>query len=132
MGLENVRKRIQKDMPAETRKYLKRSKSILTKPMSKLNDDQKREATLMLEISEDLRLAYGLKESFYREVLIQKNKEQPQYKVNAWIDICKKSKLREFRSYITTFTNWSDEITNSFDYKHSNGALEGNIQILRH
>lgn len=124
-SLENVRKRIQKDIPTKLRIYLKRSKSILTKPMQKLNDDQKREAALMLEISEELRLAYGLKESFYQEVLVQKNKEQAQYKVNAWIDICKKSKLREFRSCITAFTNWSDEITNSFDYKHSNGALEG-------
>ena len=70
--------------------YLKRSKSILTKPMSKLNDDQKREAALMLEISEELRLAYGLKESFYQEVLVQKNKEQAQNKINAWLDICKK------------------------------------------
>ena len=124
-ALENVRKRIQKDTSAEIRIYLKRSKSILTKPMPKLNDDQKREAALMLEISEELRLAYGLKESFYQEVLVQKNKEQAQYKVNAWIDICKKSKLKEFRSCITAFTNWSDEITNSFDYKYSNGALEG-------
>ena len=124
-SLENVRKRIQKDIQTKLRIYLKRSKSILTKPMQKLNDDQKREAALMLEISEELRLAYGLKESFYQEVLVQKNKEQAQYKVNAWIDICKKSKLREFRSCITAFTNWSDEITNSFDYKHSNGALEG-------
>ena len=51
-SLENVRKRIQKDTSAEMRIYLKRSKSILTKPMPKLNDDQKREAALMLEISE--------------------------------------------------------------------------------
>ena len=79
----------------------------------------------MLEISEELRLAYGLKESFYQEVLVQKNKEQAQNKINAWLEICKKSKLREFKSCITAFTNWSDEITNSFDYKYSNGALEG-------
>lgn len=124
-GLENVRKRIQKDIPAKLRTYLKRSKSILTKPMSKLNDDQKREAALMLEISEELRLAYGLKESFYQEVLVQKNKEQALCKINAWLEICKKSKLKEFRGCITAFTNWSDEITNSFDYRYSNGALEG-------
>ena len=124
-SLENVRKRIQKDTSAEMRIYLKRSKSIFTKPMSKLNDNQKREAALMLEISEELRLAYGLKESFYQEVLVQKNKEQAQNKINAWLEICKKSKLREFKSCITAFTNWSDEITNSFDYKYSNGALEG-------
>lgn len=124
-GLENVRKRIQKDIPAEIRKYLKRSKSILTKPMTKLNDNQKREAALMLEISEEIRLAYGLKESFYQEVLVQKNKEQAQNKISAWLEICKKSKLKEFRSCITAFTNWSNEITNSFDYRYSNGALEG-------
>lgn len=124
-SLENVRKRIQKDIPAKLRIYLKRSKSILTKPMTKLNDDQKREAALMLEISEEIRLAYGLKESFYQEVLVQKNKEQAQYKINAWLEICKKSKLKEFRSCIIAFTNWSNEITNSFDYRYSNGALEG-------
>lgn len=124
-SLENVRKRIQKDIPAKLRIYLKRSKSILTKPMTKLNDDQKREAALMLEISEEIRLAYGLKESFYQEVLVQKNKEQALCKINAWLEICKKSKLKEFRPCITAFTNWSNEITNSFDYRYSNGALEG-------
>lgn len=130
-SLENVRKRIQKDIPAILRKYLKRSKSILTKPMLKLNDDQKREAALMLEVSEELRLAYGLKESFYQEVLVQKDKEQAQNKINAWLEICKKSKLKEFRSCITAFTNCSNEITNSFDYRYSNGALEGKYTKIK-
>ncbi|MFR4814906.1 MAG: transposase [Peptoniphilus sp.] len=33
--------------------------------------------------------------------------------------------LKEFRSCVTSFNKWFDEICNSFDYPWSNGLLEG-------
>ena len=64
-ALENVRKRIQKDISSKLRKYFKRSRILLTKPASKLSSDQAEGVSLMLGFSEDLKLAYRLKELFY-------------------------------------------------------------------
>ncbi|KXB70815.1 transposase [Peptoniphilus sp. DNF00840] len=54
-ALENVRKRIQKDNSSNLRKYFKRSRSLLTKPASKLTSEQAKEVSLMLYLSEDLK-----------------------------------------------------------------------------
>lgn len=64
-ALENVRKRIQKDISSKLRKYFKKSRSLFTKPASKLSSEQAKEVSLMLDLNNDLKLAYRLKELFY-------------------------------------------------------------------
>ena len=124
-ALENVRKRIQKAVSSNLRKYFKRSRSLITKPSSKLTSEQANEVSLMLELSKDLKLAYGLKELFYQYVLTQPNKKRAKKCLNEWIRRAEESGLKEFSSCITAFNNWFDEICNSFDYPWSNGPLEG-------
>ena len=130
-ALENVRKRIQKDISSKLRKYFKRSKSLITKPASKLTSDQAKEVSLMLDLNEDLKLAYRLKELFYcvpcgyQYVLSQPNKVRAAKSLREWIRRAEESNLKEFKSCITAFNNWFDEICNSFDYPWSNGPLEG-------
>ncbi|MDU1583331.1 MAG: transposase [Peptoniphilus harei] len=46
--LENVRKKIQNDISSKLRKYFKRSRSLVTKPASKLSSDQAEGVSLML------------------------------------------------------------------------------------
>jgi len=58
-ALENVRKRIQKDISSKLRKYFKRSRCLLTKPASKLTSDKAKKVSLMLGFSEDLKLHIG-------------------------------------------------------------------------
>ena len=47
-ALENVRKKIQKDISSKLRKYFKRSRSLLTKPASKLSSEEAKDVSLML------------------------------------------------------------------------------------
>ncbi|MGF0096702.1 ISL3 family transposase [Peptoniphilus sp. SGI.035] len=124
-AVENVRKRIQKDLPTKLRKYFKRSKSLISKPASQLSSEQAEEVALMLEFSEELKMAYKLKELFYQYVLTQPNKIRAEKALNEWLKRAKESNLFEFRFCITAFTNWFDEICNSFDYPWTNGPLEG-------
>ena len=124
-ALENVRKRIQKDISSKLRKYFKRSRSLITKPASKLTSEQAKEVSLMLDLSNDLKLAYRLKELFYQYVLSQPNKVRAAKSLREWIKRTEESNLKEFKSCITAFNNWFDEICNSFDYSWSNGPLEG-------
>ena len=124
-ALENVRKRIQKDISSKLRKYFKRSRSLITKPASKLSSEQAKEVSLMLDLSNDLKLAYRLKELFYQYVLTQPSKVRAAKSLREWIKRAEESNLKEFKACITAFNNWFDEICNSFDYPWSNGPLEG-------
>lgn len=133
-ALENVRKRIQKELPAYKRKYMKRSKSLLNKPASKLSKEEMVRVADMLDASEELRLAYNLKEGFYDYVLMKIDSKSAGKALKLWIEMAKESGLDEFKECITAFTNWFVEITNSFDYEWSNGPLEGThnkIKVLK-
>lgn len=124
-ALEAVRKRIQKERGKEQRLYLKRSKSLLTKPRTKLRGEEHTEVAQMLELNIELKKAYMLKELFYEYVLKQPNKERASHALDVWIKRAKKTELKEYIASITCFTNWHEEITNSFDYPYTNGPLEG-------
>ena len=129
-ALENVRKRIQKDISSKLRKYFKRSRILLTKPASKLSSDQAEGVSLMLGFSEDLKLACRLKELFYcvpcgyQYVLTKSNKVIATKSLREWIKRAEESNLKEFKACITAFNNWFDEICNSFDYPWFNGPFE--------
>jgi len=59
-AIENVRKRIQKTMPAALRKYYKHSRSLIISKYGKLYGDKRKECDLMLLYNDNLRLAHYL------------------------------------------------------------------------
>ena len=125
-GFENVRKQQQNTMKKTNRIYFKRSKSLLTKPFSKLNNNEDiTKVSLMLEINEKIKDAYLIKESFYNYVLKTDNSINSRVKLKAWIEHIKLKGLESFNACIRAFTNWFDPICNSFDFKHTNGYVEG-------
>ena len=64
-AIENVRKQLQRSMPVSLRKYYKRSRKLILTRYKKLKDENKQACDLMLQYSEDLRLAHRMKEWFY-------------------------------------------------------------------
>ena len=124
-ALENVRKNEQISMSKSMRIYFKRSKSLLSKPQVKLTTDEKEKLITMLGKNEKIRLAYLLKESFYSYVLTSENSKEAKEKLKAWINYAKDCKMKEFNVCIRAYTNWFNEICNSFDYEYSNGYVEG-------
>lgn len=132
-ALENVRKRIQKELGKEKRIYFKHSRNLLTRPFKKLTDEEKQELYVMLDISADLSTAYFLKEQIY-DVLNAKDKETARKELNIWIRDAKESELPEFKSAITAYTNWKNSIIASCGQHISNGFTEGcnnKIKVLK-
>ena len=133
-AIENVRKRIQKTMPATLRKYYKRSRSLILTRYDKLKDEKKKECDLMLLYNDDLRLAHYLKEWFYRICQNPKYSEQRR-EFFEWISTAEQSQLTEFEKCSATYRHWSKEILNAFKYSHiSNGPTEGfnnKIKVLK-
>lgn len=132
-AIENVRKRIQKTMPAALRKYYKRSKSLILKRNHKLTEEDKQALDLMLLYNDDLRQAYLLKELFYDICNMNKYSEQRKAFLD-WIKYAESVGIKEFESCIGTFRNWHKEILNAFKYGYTNGATEGynnKIKVLK-
>lgn len=59
-AIENVRKRFQKTMSYDLRKYYKRSRCLVLTRYHKLKGENKRAVDLMLLYNDDLRLAHSL------------------------------------------------------------------------
>ena len=132
-AIENVRKRLQKTMPANLRKYYKRSRKLILTRYNKLKDENKKACDLMLLYNDDLRLAHRLKEWFYN--ICQETKYSIQRSAFwEWIKVAEKSGLQEFIDCSKTYRNWSEGILNAFKYKYTNGPTEGynnKIKVLK-
>ncbi len=123
-ALENVRKRIQKQMHPSRRRYFKRSRRILLSHYNKLGDENKDALEVMLSISPDLAQAYYLKEQFY-DFMNSPSKSEALPKLKKFILSAQVSGLPEFKPCLTMLSNWSKYILNAFDCPYSNGFTEG-------
>lgn len=123
-ALENVRKRVQRTMLPEKRKYFKRSRRILLSHYWKLKEDSVQQLEVMISQSNDLAVAYYLKEQFY-DVMDSKDRNGAAKKLKKFILSAQVSNLIEFKPCLTMLANWSEYILNSFDCPYSNGFTEG-------
>ena len=64
-AMDDVRKSVQKQLPADQRRYFKRSRRLLLAHRDKLTDVDKAALDVMLRFSERLLQGYALKETFY-------------------------------------------------------------------
>lgn len=132
-AIENVRKRVQKNMTPELRKYFKRSRTLITKRYAKLNDGEKERLEAMLLYNDDLRQAYRLKEAFY-DICHNKKYAIQRKEFYEWLKYAESLNLREFKACVTALKNWSKEILNAFKYGYTNGCTEGfnnKIKVLK-
>ena len=123
-ALENVRKRVQKKLLPEQRKYFKRSRKLLLAHMEKLSEENKAAVERMLLFSRDLREAYLLKEVFYK-FMASKDKQEAiqnlkEFHLHALI-----ADIPEFKACLTMLKNWEPYILNAFTCPYSNGFTEG-------
>ena len=132
-AFENVRKRIQKNLPAYDRKYFKRSRRLLLARMAKLSDENKAAVEVMLSYSTELKNAYILKEYFYRFMESKDSSEASErlawFRVQAAV-----ANLKEFEACLKMLKNWERYILNAFDCKYSNGYTEGinnSIKVIK-
>ena len=122
-AMENVRKNEQKQLSEKFRKYFKRSKSLLNKPIDKLTDEEKEKLSLMLKIAPRLASAYRLKNYF---LLVMRADPDDAPKLLAdWLFLAEGYELKEFQACIRAYHNWSTEILNAIRFPWSNGFTEG-------
>lgn len=132
-AIENVRKRLQKTMPATLRKYYKRSCKLILTYYDKLKDENKQACDLMLLYNEQLRKAHMLKEWFYRICQNEKYSIQ-RTEFYDWIKNAESCGIKEFEKCAATYRRWSEYILNAFKYGLTNGVIEGfnnKVKVLK-
>ena len=129
-ALENVRKRVQKDVVKGNRRYFKRSRKLLLTHKDKLKQESLDALSLMLQQSPDLATAYHLKELFF-DFMASPDRETAAKKLHFFILAAQASQLREFDACLTMLGNWSKYILNAFDCPYSNGFTEGTNNAIK-
>lgn len=122
-AMENVRKTEQKHLSEKFRKYFKRSKSLLNKPLKKLTEEDMHHLSLMFEIAPRLADAYRLK-NYFLLVMHSDPDDAPQMLAD-WLLLAESYNLKEFKPCVTAYHNWSSEILNALRFPWSNGFTEG-------
>ena len=123
-AMERVRKNEQNKLSSRFRKYFKKSKYLLMKPMEKLTDEDADQLALMFEIAPRLADAYRLKNEFLTVIRSNSSAEGKQKLAN-WLLAVEVMDLPEFNDCAKAYHNWFNEILNSMKVPWSNGFIEG-------
>ena len=123
-AIERVRKNEQNKLSDRFRKYFKKSRYLLMKPMDKLSDEEMDRLALMFEIAPRLADAYRLKNEFL-EVIRSDSSKTGKPKLVDWLTAVEVMDLPEFDDCTKAYHNWFQEILNSMDAPWSNGFIEG-------
>lgn len=116
------------------RKYYKRSNTLILPRYHKLKEEGKKDSDLMLLYNDDLRLAYYLKEKFYKIYQNQKYAQQRK-DFNDWIKTAAKSGIAKFEKCARKYRNWHKEIINAFKYSRLTNdpteSVNNKIKVLK-
>ena len=123
-AVEKVRKNEQSKLPDRHRKYFKKSRFLLMKPLDKLTDDQMDRLALMFEIAPRLADAYRIKNEFIA-FFHSKSSVEGKQKLADWLLSVEVMQIPEFDDCTRAYRNWFREILNSMDVPWSNGYIEG-------
>jgi transposase len=123
-ALDKVRSRIQGGSGRGKRRDLFKSRYTLLKGAERLADWEKTRLNQLFHRYPELGRAWVLKESFrawYRET----DRMRAEERLELLEERIANSSLPEFKELLHTLTNWREEILNYFDYRITNGFVEG-------
>ena len=123
-AMEKVRKHEQSRLPDRHRKYFKKSRFLLMKPIEKLTEEEMARLALMFEIAPRLADAYRIKNEFLT-VFHSKSSAEGRPRLADWLLSVEVMQMPEYSDCVTAYRNWFQEILNSMDVPWSNGYIEG-------
>jgi transposase len=123
-ALDRVRSRLQGESKREGRRDLFKRRYTLLKGAERLADWERESINRLFYHYPELERAWVFKESFrawYRETDRRKAEEMLRVLESEIVN----DSLYEFKKLLHTFTNWREEILNYYDYRLTNGFVEG-------
>jgi len=124
-ALQNIRRRTSKEQTPQNYKFLKQNKSLLSKRSDTLKEDEIPILEQMLNLNNELRDVYEMKEKLITWYECSSNIEQARYIFQKWLLQGKNLNIPELNQALITFQNWEEEITNYHYHRFTNAAVEG-------
>ena len=116
-AMERVRKNEQNRLSERHRKYFKKSRNLLMKPMENLSEDEKNRLALMFNMAPRLADAYRIKNDFLT-VIRSSSSQEGRKRLTEWLFSVEVMDLPEFH-------DCTKAILNSMDVPWTNGFIEG-------
>ena len=135
-AVNDIRISVQKKLPKDERKYFKHSRKLLLSKQCKLKTDEQKDelSYILINYSEDLRIAYREKESLL-DIIHSNDSSDVKIKSFAeWVKRNLESPVSQLRDCAKTYHHWYTEIKHSLEVPYSNGATEGfnnKIKVLK-
>jgi transposase len=134
--VDSLRKQVQSKLPKEERKFFKHSRRLLLSRHSKITNEEDLDDLnyMLINFSEDLRIAYSEKESLLDIIHSSDASEIKIKSFNNWVTRNLSSPVSELAECAKTYQHWIVEIRHSLEVPFSNGPTEGvnnKIKVLK-
>jgi len=123
-ALDRARSKLQGGDRKRKRAELFRNRYILLKGVERLADWEKARLDQLFRCYPVLKRAWALKESF-RAWYKESSRDRAEEKLGLLEEGIATEHLSEFRELLHTLVNWREEILNYFDFRITNGFVEG-------
>lgn len=132
-AIDHIRKNTQKILSNIHRIRVKKLRYLVHKKYSKLKLEDQIALRTILEYSEELSIAWQLKEMF-NEIMTLNNYEESVRRFKQWIELVESLEIPDFYDCTKAFRRWFWGIAESFRVPYSNGFTEGKnnkIKVLK-
>lgn len=132
LAIDNIRRRLQSELPPEGRRYLKGSRYLLLRNREDLTRKQhvRLQDLLRLPANETLSAAYILKEDL-RVVFRRQNPKQARAELRDWKLRVRESNIPELLEYVRMLDRRRFGILNFFKHRKTNGLSEGFNNVVK-
>ena len=126
-AVNDIRIAVQKNLPKDERKYFKHSRKLLLSRQSNLKTDEQKDelSYILINYSEDLRIAYREKEALLDIIHSTDSFETKSKSFSEWVKRNLESPISQLQECAKTYQHWYTEIKNSLNVPYSNGSTEG-------
>ncbi|HLC28033.1 MAG TPA: transposase, partial [Dehalococcoidia bacterium] len=130
-ALDDLRRRIQRELPADERKVLKNKRYVLLKAREDLTPRQRVALAELKRANEPLSTAYLLKEDF-REIYQAQNVGEARQGFADWIRHVRAAAIPEMLGFLKTLRRHFNGVLAFFRYGHrvTNGLAEGFNNVI--
>jgi len=131
--LDDVRRIEFKRCSKKDSSVLKGSRYLLLKPQHLLKPVQRLKLINILNMNENLNLAYILKDDF-KQIWESKDKKEAEYRINVWLQMADSAGIKPLKTFANTLLKIKEGILNYFDFKITTGKVEGinnKIKVLK-
>ena len=124
-ALDEIRRRLQRDLPPEGRRLIKNQRYVLLRARETLTEKQHVSLRELLAANTDLTAGYILKEAFREVFNAAHNRKTGKVLLKAWEEQVRESNVPELIKVLGTIERRRNGIENFFQYQAANGMAEG-------